>query len=236
MISLQNYIVETLKSVKLPYTFDIYNEGQKNKDYQITKANIYNTYFSIARDSGKTYNTMIELPLCAKEINYKECPNKDNTDNWSKVPEIRQWTYAGSWYSSKWREYNKEKYDKDWNTWLRSLKPYMKGKISVTIDETEDKHLRITVNNEQFNKERKERIDELENVNNIKKLGEEITNKEKEEIEKIEKEEKEKQEQIKKYYDFLNSMSEKERLEYLRQQDRDNELTPKLWKGHWTGD
>ena len=40
-------INESKEPIKLPYTFDIYNEGPKNKDYKITKSNIYKIFFSI---------------------------------------------------------------------------------------------------------------------------------------------------------------------------------------------
>lgn len=232
MISLKEYITEkNQEKITLPYTFDLYNEGAKNKDFYITKRSIYFTYFKINNLSSVDKNGgFIKLPVVGDKIEYKEFPSKENTDNWTKVPEIHEYSYAGAFYSDKVVEYNKKKYDRDWEEWLRSLKPYMSGKISVTLY-SENGQLFMKVNDKKFNDDRKAKLDELNDISNVKKIGDEISKKEKEEMEKeakrIEKIEQEKEE----YKKFLNSMSEKERKEYLL-----NKAIKGSSDDNWTGD
>ena len=235
------------KDIKLPHTFDIYNEGPKNKDYKISKSVIHELFFKIEKteeikvDDNYTvvkfldkYNQFIRLPLPADKIDYKEWPTKSSTNNWTKLPEINEYTSAGAWYSDKWVEYNWRKYNEDWSKWFKMLKPYMKGKISVTIwtdgkeDKFGDKQLFITVNNDKFNKEREEKIKELSNVDNLKKWAEEADAKEKAEIEQRKKEEEEKKKREEEWSKWWNSLSDDERLSWSMGYGRGN--------GNWTGD
>ena len=232
MKSLQEYIIERGQvKIRLPHTFDIYNEGAKNKDFYITKSNIYHIFFNIDDIENKDKNMgFIKLPVIADKIAYKEFPTKENTSNWTKIPDICDYCYAGAFYSDKATEYSKKKYDQDWNEWLRSLKPYMTGKISVTMD-SEDGQLFINVNNAKFNDDRKAKLDDLKDIKNLKKIGEEISKKEKEEMEKREAEIKKAEREKEEYEKFLNSMSDKEREEYF------TNLAIKGTSGrNWTGD
>ena len=98
---LQN-INESKDPIKLPYTFDVYNEGPKNKDYKIAKANIYKIFFNIEKqefekeDGEKVvkfvdhYDQMICLPLPADKITYKTYPTKENTKDWTEIPSYRK--------------------------------------------------------------------------------------------------------------------------------------------------
>lgn len=236
MKNLSEYINEAYdKEIKLPYTFDIYNEGEKNKDFKITKSNIYHLYFKLESNVDKSLDSSIRLPLVAEEIRYAEPLDEETTKNWTKVPRIRKDSYAGAWYSDKQTEYNYNKYNRDWNEWLRSLKPYMRGKISVTLD-VEDGQLFIKVNDDKFNKQREEKIKNLSDIEKVKKYGEEMTAQEKQRIKELEIERIKQEKELKAYNDFLNSMSDKERDAYLRQQDRAREYSPRSWRGHWTGD
>ena len=170
MKTLAQYITEAKSKIKLPHTFDIYNSGAKNVNHKITKSNIYKIFFGIEDDGIEfidTYDEDIKLPLPASLISYTECPTKANTNNWTEVPEVNEYMYAGAYYSDKWVEYNYDRYNNDWDTWLNSLRPYMSGKVSVTLSEDSQraksgrKQLIITVNNPKFNKEREEKINTL---------------------------------------------------------------------------
>lgn len=172
MKNLQEYVVESIEGkIKLPYTFDIYNSGPRNLNHKMTKINIYKIYMDLDRN----YNGMIKLPLAPNDITYAERINKDNTDNWTKLPEIEDYMYAGGYYSEKRVEYNYNDYNRDWDKWLNSLKPYMSGKISVTIrqDNKDKRDLVIEVNNAKFNKERKEKISNLKDLKNLEPYIEE---------------------------------------------------------------
>ena len=71
------------------------------------------------------------------------------------------------------------------------LKPFMKGKISVTIKERDEKKsydgkvLEIVVNNDQFNKDREEKIKELKDTKHLKEWADEADAAEKAEIKKL---------------------------------------------------
>ena len=219
--------------IKLPYTFDIYNEGPKNKDYKITKSNIYKIFFSIGKSEefnkedgtkvvkfAESHSQMIRLPLPADRITYKEVPNKENTKNWTVVPEIREYTWAGAWYSDKFVEYNYNRYNRDWNDWFKMIKPFMKGKLSVTLSETGEKDhidwkiLGITVNNEQFNKEREEKIKELKDPKHLEEWAQEADAKEKAEIKKREEEEAKKKKAAEEWKKWWDSLSDGEKLSW----------------------
>ena len=240
MKNLYEYINEAYtkgkKKITLPYTFDIYNEGDKNKDFKITKSNIYHIYFSLEDGVDRSLDSSIELPLAADDIQYAEPLDKETTKNWTAAPRIRTNMYAGAWYSDKKSEYNYNKYNEDWNTWLRSLKPWMKGKIEVTLL-SKDSKLTIHVNDNDFNKKREEKIKELSDVDKIKKFGHDVDERENKRIKELEAERIKREEEIRKYNDFLNSMPEKERLAYLRQADYDrNYLRHYHGPGRYTGD
>ena len=226
-----NAINESSQPIKLPYTFDIYNEGPKNKDYKITKSNIYKIFFSIDKseefnqEDGTTvvkfvdkHEQMIKLPLPADKITYKEYPTKKSTDNWTKIPEVQDYMYAGAWYSNKISEYNYSKYNEDWNTWFRMIKPYMRGKISVTVNEEKpkkengDKVLVFTVNNDKFNQAREQKIQELKDVNNLKKWADEADSAEKAKIKKNQEDERERKEAEDRWNKWWNSLNDDERL------------------------
>lgn len=227
-----NAVNEGKFQIDLPYTFDIYNEGAKNKNYKITKANIKKIYFGAERteesqkENGvkvikflKSYAQMIRLPLPADRITYKDFPTKENTKNWTVIPEIQEYTYAGAWYSDKYVEYNYYKYNEDWNNWLTMLKPYMKGKISVTIDESSEKEydntvLEIKVNNNIFNKEREEKIKELKDVKHLKEWADEADRKEKEAIKKHQEEEENRKKAEEEWKKWWNSLSDDEKLSW----------------------
>lgn len=222
-----NNINESNEPIKLPYTFDIYNEGPKNKDYKITKSNIYKIFFNIGKEEfeekdGKKvvkfvehYNQMICLPLPANKITYKVFPTKENTKNWTEIPEIQEYTWAGAWYSNKFVEYNYQKYTKDWNEWFNMIKPYMRGKISVTITESKDKNgnkfLVFNLNNDKFNQEREEKIKELKDPKHLEEWAQEAKAKEKAEIEKRKKDEEEKKKAAEEWNNWWNSLSDFEK-------------------------
>ena len=226
-------INEDFSPIKLPYTFDIYNEGPKNKDYKITKSNIYKIFFGIDRTEDfvdkygnkgikfiDSHSQMIMLPLPASEITYKTIPTKESTDNWTKIPEIVDYTWAGAWYSSKFVEYNYNRYNSDWNRWFKMIKPYMHGKISVTVTDEQAKSkygyktLIFTINDDKFNKEREDKLKEMKNPNNLQKWAEEADAKEKAEIKKREEEERERKEAEEKWNKWWNSLSDAERLSW----------------------
>ena len=233
IINCLDLINEEKDQIKLPYIFDLYNEGPKNKDFKISKANIYKIFFSVGKseevdkEEGKkvvkfieNYSQMIRLPLPADKITYKEIPNKENTKNWTEIPEINEYMWAGAWYSNKFKEYNYTKHNEDWNEWFTMIKPFMKGKISVTIDETGEnnkldyKTLGIIVNNEQFNKEREEKIKELKDPKNLEKWSTEADEKEKTEIKKQQEDELNKKKAADEWNKWWNSLSDSDKLAY----------------------
>lgn len=211
-------INEAKEPIKLPYTFDIYNEGAKNVNYKITKSTIYKIFFNIGK--SENYSQMIKLPLPGDKITYKEFPNKENTKDWTVVPEISEYALAGAWYSDKFKEYNYNKYNKDWNDWFAMVKPYMKGKLSVTLSETDDKDsskfkiLELQVNNEQFNKERAEKIKELKDPKNLETWAQEADAKEKAEIKKRETDEANKKKASEEWNKWWNSLSDDEKTSW----------------------
>ena len=219
MKHLKDMILEAARKIRLPHTFDIYNSGPKNVDHKITKHNIYKIFFSIedsAVEFVDKYAQMIKLPLAPDEIAYAEYPTKANTDNWTKVPEIVTHTYAGAWYSDKWVEYNYNNYNRDWDNWLDSLKPYMSGKVSVTLSDSKEKdgwgwkQLMITVNNDKFNKEREAKIKQLQDPANLQYYAE----KERKRAEEIERENAERIRKQKAFDDWWNSLSDGEKLSW----------------------
>ena len=257
MKSLNNYIneIQLIKScldninesnepIKLPYTFDIYNEGPKNKDYKITKANIYKIFFNIEKqefekeDGEKVvkfvdhYDQMICLPLPADKITYKTYPTKENTKDWTEIPSIQEYTWAGAWYSNKFTEYNYQKYNKDWNEWFNMIKPYMKGKISVTISSDTNKngtkYLVFNINNDKFNQEREEKIKELKDPKHLEEWAQEAKTKEKAEIEKRKKDEEEKKKAAEEWNNWWNNLSDDEKLSWSMGYGRGS--------GNYTGD
>lgn len=220
MKRLSEYINEAIeRRIKLPYTFDIYNSGSKNVNHKITKNNIYRIFFAIddsSKDFMDNYDCMIKLPLAPNQITYKEHPTKSNTSDWTKVPEINEWTYAGAWYSDKWVEYNYNRYNRDWDAWLNSLKPYMSGKISVTLREDTERswmgqrQLVVEVNNSKFNAERNEKIAKLKDPENLQTYAAEAKRRE-DEIKRKEEERRKAQEEHEKWW---NSLSDGERLSW----------------------
>lgn len=239
-------INEANSAIELPYTFDIYNEGPNNKDYKITKSNIYKIFFSIGKkefeekDGEKvvkfveSYDQMIRLPLPADKITYKQYPTKESTKDWTEVPELQEYTWAGAWYSNKFVEYNYNKYNKDWNDWFKMIKPFMKGKISVTIkdsgekDKYGDKILEFVVNNEQFNKDREEKIKEMKDPKHLKEWADEADAKEKAEIKKREEDEVAKKKAAEEWDKWWNGLTDDEKLSWSMGYGRGS--------GSWTGD
>lgn len=227
MKNLQEYVVEAVGGkIKLPYTFDIYNSGPKNLNHKITKINIYKIYMNLANDNKYGYDSMIKLPLAPNDITYAERINKDNTDNWTKLPEIKDYMYAGGYYSEKRVEYNYNDYNRDWDKWLNSLKPYMSGKISVTIrkDDNNKRDLVIEVNNTKFNKERKEKISNLKDLKNLEPYIEE-ERRYKEEIRQKEIADKKAKEAHDRWW---KSLSDDEQMSWAMGYGRG--------RGNWTGD
>lgn len=236
-------INESNEPIKLPYTFDIYNEGPKNKDYKITKSNIYKIFFSIGKEEFEendgtkvvnfvdNYDQMICLPLPANKITYKVFPTKENTKNWTEIPQIREYTWAGAWYSRKFVEYNYQKYNKDWNEWFNMIKPYMKGKISVTISEDKDKngkYLIFNLNNDKFNQEREEKIKDLKNPKHLEEWAQEAKAKEKAEIDQRNKDEEAKKKAAEEWDNWWNNLSDDEKLSWSMGYGRKS--------GNYTGD
>lgn len=221
MKTLIQYINEAIVKIKLPHTFDIYNSGAKNVNHKITKYNIYKIFFNIDGDAVNfidTYSEFIKLPLAPNDITYIEQPTKSNTNNWESVPEVNEYTYAGAYYSDKSVEYNYDRYNSDWDRWLNSLRPYMSGKISVTIKEDKErsktghKQLIIIVNNDKFNKDRDDKIKELKNPDNLKRYAEDAKRRENE-INQKEVDRKKAQNEHDKWW---NSLSDSEKECWIR--------------------
>ena len=207
--------LERSKHVTLPMEFDIYNEGQKNKDFKITKY----TFRKTLGDYGPKFGDMILLPLSANDLHYKEKPNKENTKDFTEMPELIQYVKQQTWYSDK----RGESYDwREWNQimdgWLRGLKPYIKrGKIKVKVEEhKEDERCRmiLIVDDENFNKDREEKIIEMEDKKNLEtwkkewELEQEAQRKRDEELEEYRRKEAEAK---KEYEEWEDSLSDAEK-------------------------
>lgn len=259
-----HHINEAQNDISLPYKFDIYNEGMKNKNFDISKKVIYGIWNKLGEytntrpiyRNGKEignyeeekyhvehdYLSDIILPLAADYIGYIEKPDKINTNDWTVIPKLRLYTKASTWSGRNADE--KRKYDEAWEYWFRQLKPYMKGKISVTIDENREyvghydvryrnkPDLLITINDPKFEADRQAKITELTNPELLKEWK---ANHEAEEARKEEKRRKEweeyqaekarKEEEHRKWWD---SLSDGEKAAWERGYGRGN--------GNWTGD
>lgn len=265
MKSLQEYIIESKdsKKIELPYTFDLYNSGSRNVDYKITKNTIYRMYFAseqypddelydkvtsgnlsaeIYKVSSPKYNWafMIKLPLPASEIRYKDFPTKSNTDNWTKLPDIVDATYGPAFSEKASETYNWSEYNYIWTKWLNMIKPYMHGKISVTMQKTNEKdeyghiYVELHINDRKFNAERDDKIKELSDPSNLKKFADEATAKEKAELEKKEEEERKEREKQEKWDKWWNSLSAEEQERYKYNQMIQN--TYGYGSGRYNGD
>lgn len=213
----------------LPYTFDVYNQGPKNTDFKITKMNIRRIFFG-AEKEGSNFEQMIRVPLPADEINYAKVPDAKNTDNWTKIPAIRQYGYCGGWYPDSYDGYSYSQWNKDWTKYLTSLFKNFRGKVSMTA--TEDKNgggspgytrLVFSVNDDKFNQAREERIKELQDPKHLEEWKEAADQKEKKRIEdekkaiEDRKKEAERQKQAKeKWNKWWDSLSDAEQESYAR--------------------
>lgn len=199
MIDLIDFINEAKEDVKLPYTFDLYNEGPKNKNYWMGKKFIYNTFFDLEDNHKEHYSQDILLPLSADKLYYKEKPTASSTDNWTKIPEIETHMSAGAWYSDKWVEYNYKQYQRDWNDWFAMIKPYMKGKISVTINKSNEvdivewAKLEISVNDKKFNQDIADKIKEMTDPQLLKDWKDKADKEEQARLERLQKEQEKRQ-------------------------------------------
>lgn len=271
MKSLIEYLNENLyiqearvpKNVELPYTFDIYNSGPKNRDYKITKATIHNVYFASeqwpeyeldqeetkknpgmkiykARSPKYDWAFLISLPLPASEIRYKEWPDKSSTSNWTKVPELIDHTYCPSFAWKPKEAYNWNEYNYMWSDWLDSIHSYMHGKISVTMQKSGEKdefgkeYVELHINDKRFNDERDSKIKEMSDVSNLKKWADEASAKEKAEMERKQKEEEKKRKEQEEWDKWWNSLSDEEKK---RQKDEwQEQATYGYGTGRYNGD
>lgn len=255
---------ESLNDITLPYNFDIYNEGSKNANFDISKKVIFGIWNKLGeytnirsiyrngKDIGNyedekyhiehTYASEIILPLAADYIGYVEKPNQDNTKNWTIIPELRLYTTASTWSGRSPKE--KKDYNEAWEYWFRQLKPYMKGKVSATIDENREREghygvrysnkqdLLITINDPKFEADRQAKIKELTNPELLKewKANHEAEEARKEEQRRKEWEDhqKEKARKEEEYRKWWDSLSDGEKESWSRGYGRGN--------GNWTGD
>ena len=110
----------------------------------------------------------------------------------------------------------------------------MKGKISVTIKESDIKKsydgkvLEIVVNNDKFNKDREEKIKELKDPKHLKEWADEADAREKAEIKKRQEEEEKRKKAKEEWNKWWNSLSDDERLSWSMGYGRGS--------GTWTGD
>ena len=230
----ENYKEE---KIDLPHTFDIYNSGTKNVNHKITKWVIRNKFHSACNSKNENYSQMIRLPLSADNIVYKYFPSKANTDNFTKIPEI----YAGAWYSDKYVEYNYRKYTEDWNKWFEMIKPYMKGKISVTMQESNEleykwKVLEFIVNDSKFNKDREDKIKELTDPNRLKEWAEEADKKEKEKQRQIAAEEEKKRKKQEEWDKWWNSLTPEQQEQQKKRWEIDRLYGYDKPSGSYVGD
>lgn len=216
------------RDLKLPHTFDVYNQGAKNRDFWITKKNIQRVFFGALTEIDKV-DQMIRVELPAEEINYYQAPNAKNTKNWTKVPAIRECALCGGWYPDLPDGYSYTQWNKDWTKYLTSLFKERRGKISVTIDEDKEDNwegwtsLRLSVNDEQFNKDREEKIKELSDPKHLEEWKDAADKEEKRRIEAekkaIEDRKKyaERQEKAKEEWNkWWDSLSDAEQDSYVR--------------------
>jgi hypothetical protein len=255
---------EASEVITLPYNFDIYNEGSKNTNFDISKKVIFGIWNKLGeytnirpiyrngKDIGNyeeekyhiehTYASEIILPLAADYIGYMEKPNPENTENWTVIPELRTYTIASTWSGRSPKE--KKDYNEAWEYWFRQLKPYMKGKISATIEENRERvghyeiryrnkpDLLITINDPKFEADRQAKIKELTNPDILKewKANHETEESRKEEQrrkewEEHQKEKARKEEEFRKWWDSLDEI---DRMRWNMGYGRGS--------GSWTGD
>lgn len=204
--------VERAKHVTLPIEFDIYNEGQKNQKFKITKYNFRKTMHDYILSR---FGCMILLPLGKDEIKYETYTDKEGTDNFTKMPKVQKYLVQQIYISDKkYTSYDFVEWNHIMNVFLRGLKPYIKyGKIRVRVEEHNDSDIKmiLVVDDENFNKDREEKIRQMEDPENLKRWKEEYEAKEekkrKEWEEYKEQERKEKEE----YETWLNTLTPEEK-------------------------
>ena len=177
--------------INLPYTFDIYNKGPKNKDFIFgirtmqrlfhgawhweTKVVDDPKYGTISKSTHEHYyEDEINCELPPDFIHYKDMLDpKDATKNFTKLPEIEHYVWAYGMYFSKPGE------RPSWNDMCESWREYFdmiftqyKGKVSMTLceDPNEADHLLLKFADPKIRKEIDEKLKEMSDIKNIKNI------------------------------------------------------------------
>lgn len=240
----EEYITDKSK-LKLPYTFDIYNCGQNNKNFRITKMQIPNICFALQNGENEDFAQMLLVEKPGKYICYKETPTRE-TMNSITIEDIEQYYEIGFWHTKKSEHYPWANMEYDWMEWLKKLMPYIHGRISATFIKSNDKdyfgkyHLILKINDAKFQEEREKRINELLDPIHIEdlvnRIEEEQRKREERKLKEIEDQKIRTEQQKKDQEEFeiwYNSLSDDEKYAYDAGYTVDGR---RKYNTNWTGD
>lgn len=167
MINLTDYLViNEAKKITLPYTFDVYPNGGKNKDFAITKQVLKNAILSLANDNEK-YNPYEHGWIL-------RCWVEDKSD-YGKLPDLMPLIYRDRHNQSY--EYNYNEREELWSQFFNLIvKKYGKTKLKLDYDDKE-KCFTLTIDDLRYEKDLEQHKKDVEAE---KKASEEAEKKRKE--------------------------------------------------------
>lgn len=180
--------------IDLPYKTQIYNKGAKNKDFWITRKNIYNImsraehnyyelnsdgkpgsdewhYSMILRSTNKYSGVLMDLApddiTYAKSVGFYDV--KDSTNDFTKLPDIKELIYTYPFFGDKHDD------SRIITKVLDSYSKYFKsGKLNVEFvnapDGYDKSYLYMKVVDPDFIKDKKEKISKLSDPQSLKDL------------------------------------------------------------------
>lgn len=167
MINLTDYLViNEAKKITLPYTFDVYPGGGKNKDFAITKRVLKNAILSLGENDMK-YNPYQHSWILRCWI--------ENKSYYGKLPDLMPLIYKDR--HNPGYSYNYTERENLWSKFFDLIvKKYGKTKLKLDYDEKE-KCLTLTIDDPRYEKDLEQHKKDVEAE---KKASEEAEKKRKE--------------------------------------------------------
>lgn len=251
--------------IDLPYKTQIYNKGAKNKDFVITRKNIYNImtraehkyyelnsdgkpgsdewrYSMILRTANNYFGVLMDLApddiTYAKSVDFGDV--KDSTDNFTKLPGIKEIIYTRPFWGDN---------DPESRIITRVLNSYSKyfksGKLNIEFVKAPDgydkSYIYMKVVDPDFIKDKKEKIDKLSDPQNLKDLKDGFNKEtarlaaEAEKKRAEEKERRRKQDEAIEAEDKANREQLQEIIDKLKAKGATEEKIKKTIKDFWFG-
>lgn len=187
------YIKESVPNSSDTVSFDIYNQGPKNKNFEITINSFWHKMNNFKQH-------VILLPATARSLKYITSIDKESTKNFTTMPGVSKFVEADIRHNFRRTMYN----------WLAyELSQYIKhGKISAELKEYDDKHVELVINDKQFNDERERKISEMEDTDKLKEWQAEHKLRQEEKIKRDEAEKKAKEE----YEEWKRNLSHEDKV------------------------